>query len=134
MKHGSIITLQSQIGSQLRAQQKVKTVQSDQNRKCQLVRFWPPYFEMRTVFYSSITLRKKEPSIANIIWRYWCAEGKNCKKITPNTNKVVCHQDNALCHKSIATIAKSQNFLFEFLPHPCILQIWLLATTTSFQA
>ena len=58
-----------QIGSQLSGQQRLKTVQSDQKFKCQLVRFWPPYFGMRTVFYSSITLRKEEPSIANIIWR-----------------------------------------------------------------
>ena len=54
----------------LSGEQRVKTVQNDQKRKYQLVRHRPPYFGMRTVFYSSITLRKEEPSIANIIWRY----------------------------------------------------------------
>ena len=68
----SITTLQSQIDSQLSGQRRVKTVQSGQKRKCQLVRFWLSYFGMHKVFYSSITLRKEEPSIANIIWRYWC--------------------------------------------------------------
>ena len=48
------------------------------------VRFWAPYFIMHTVFYSSITLRKEEPSILNIIWRYWCIEGRNCERTTPN--------------------------------------------------
>ena len=71
MKHKSIITLQSQIGSPLSGQQKVETIQSDPKRKSQLVRFWPPYFGMRMIFYSSITLRKKEQSVVNIIWRYW---------------------------------------------------------------
>ena len=83
MKHGSIITLQSQIRSQLSEQQRVKTAQSDQKRKYQLVRFWPPYFGMHTVFYSSITLRKKEPSLGNIIWYYWCIWRKKLRKTDP---------------------------------------------------
>ena len=33
----------------------------------QQARFWPPYFGMHKVFCSSITLRKEEPSIGNII-------------------------------------------------------------------
>ena len=36
MKYGSITTLQSQIGNQLSRQQRVKTVRSDQKRKCHL--------------------------------------------------------------------------------------------------
>ena len=85
MKHGSITTLQSQIGSQLSEQQRVKNIQSDQKRKYQLVRFWPPYFGMRKVFYSSISLRKGEPSIANIIYGVIGAfEGRNCGKTTSN--------------------------------------------------
>ena len=57
--------------SELSGQQRGKIVQSDQKRKC-LVRIWPSYFGMKTEFHSSITLRKEKPSIANIIWRYWC--------------------------------------------------------------
>ena len=37
MKRGSVTTVQSQIGSQLSEQQTVKSVQSDQKRKYQLV-------------------------------------------------------------------------------------------------
>ena len=62
MKHGSITRFQSQIDSQLSWQQRVTTFKSNQKRKCQLVRLWPPYFGMRTVFYSSITQ-------ANKIWQ-----------------------------------------------------------------
>ena len=54
MKHGFITTLQSQIGSDLSGHENVKTVQSDQKRKCQLVRFWQPYFGMSTVFHSRL--------------------------------------------------------------------------------
>ena len=32
--------------------------------------------------------------------------------------KVLFHQDNAPCHKSIATMAKSHELHFELLPHP----------------
>ena len=32
--------------------------------------------------------------------------------------KVLFHQDNALCHKSIAMIAKLHELHFELLPHP----------------
>ena len=47
----------SQIGSRLSGQQQVKVVQSDQRRKHQQARFWPPYFGMCKVFYLSIALR-----------------------------------------------------------------------------
>ena len=53
--------------SQLSGHQQVKAVQSDQRCKHQQARFWPPYFGMCKVLCSSITLRKEEPSIVNII-------------------------------------------------------------------
>ena len=61
----------------------VKTVQSDQKSKYQLVAFAPPYFGMRAIFYSSITLRKEESSIANIIWRYCYVWSKKLRKKDP---------------------------------------------------
>ena len=47
--------------------QQAKPVQSDQRRKHHQASFWPPYLGMCKVFCSSITLRKEEPSTANII-------------------------------------------------------------------
>ena len=47
--------------------QQVKPVQSNQRHKHHQARFWPPCLGMCKVFCSSITLRKEEPSIANII-------------------------------------------------------------------
>ena len=32
--------------------------------------------------------------------------------------KVLFHQDNALCHKSIAKMAKLHELVFKLLPHP----------------
>ena len=90
MKHGSITTLQNQIGNQLSGEQRVKTVQSDQKRKCQLVRFWPSYFVKRTVFHLSITLRKEKLSIANITWRYWCIWRKKLRKNDPKWRRKKC--------------------------------------------
>ena len=67
MKYRSSTSLRDQISSQLSGQQQVKAVQSDQRCKHQQARFWPLYFGMHKVFCSSITLRKEEPSIANMI-------------------------------------------------------------------
>ena len=107
--HVPITTLQSQIGSQLSGKQKLKTVQSDQKRKYRLV-----YLGIRTVFYSSFTLRKDELSIANIIWRNRWISRNNLRKTTPNINE----KDDALCNKSIATMAKLTKLHFELFPHP----------------
>ena len=60
MKHGSTTSLQSQINCHYSVQQQVIAIQSDQRRKHQLAKFWSPYFGMRKVFFSSITLRKKK--------------------------------------------------------------------------
>ena len=44
---------------------------------------------MRTVFYSSITLRKEEKSKVNIIWRYYGAfEGRHFEKTIPNEEEI----------------------------------------------
>ena len=40
------------------------------------------------------------------------------KQLQINKKKVLFHQDNALCHKSIATMAKLHELHFELLPHP----------------
>lgn len=46
-------------------------------------------------------------------------EGRNCEKMAPNAKeKVLFHQDNALCHKSLVTMAKLHVLKFELLPHP----------------
>ena len=67
MKHGSTTSLRSQIGNQWSGQQQVKANQNDERCKHQQTRFWLSYFGTHKVFCSSITLRKEEPSIANII-------------------------------------------------------------------
>ena len=81
IKHGSATSLWSHIHCQLSGQQLVKLVQSDQRRKNLQSGFWPPYFGMRKLFCSSITLRKEEPSIANIISHYWGVWRKKSPKI-----------------------------------------------------
>ena len=46
-------------------------------------------------------------------------EGRNCQKTATNEEeKVLFHQDNAPCHKSIAMMAKLHELHFELLPHP----------------
>jgi [histone H3]-lysine36 N-dimethyltransferase SETMAR len=44
---------------------------------------------------------------------------KSTKKTAPfEEKKVLFHQDNALCHKSIETTAKLHRLGYELLPHP----------------
>ena len=113
-----ITSLQSQINSQLSGQQQVKAVQSDQRRKHQQAKFWPSYFGMGKVFCYIYYLEKErtinsEYYIALLVWR---------KKLPKNSHKwrkkALLHQDNALCHKSIATMAKLHELHFELLLHP----------------
>ena len=75
---------------------------------------------MRKVFCSSITLRKEEPSIAKqILYSIIGAfEGRNHQKMATNEEKVLFHQDNGPCHKSIAIMAKLYELHFELVPQP----------------
>ena len=69
---------------------------------------------MPKVICSSVTLRKEEPSIVNSIGAF---EGRNHQKKKQQIKKkeVHFHPDNALCHKSMATLNK---LYFEFLLQP----------------
>ena len=87
-------------GSQLSGRQRVKTVQSDQKRECQLVRL-PPCFGMGAVFYSSITTRKEEPLIMNIIWRYWCVWRKKLWKSDHKWIRKKCFFTKTMHHVTI---------------------------------
>ena len=40
------------------------------------------------------------------------------KRLQMMKKKVLCHQDNASCQKSLATMAKLNELSFELLPHP----------------
>ena len=116
-KHGSATSLQSQTGSQMSRQQQLKAGQSNHRHEHSPARFWPPYFEMHKVFCSSITLRKEQPSIADIILHYWCIWRKKLpKKCHKWRKKVLFHQGNAPCHKLITTMAKLHELHFELLP------------------
>ena len=75
------------------------------------------YFGIHKVFCSSITLRKEEPSIANIIKHYWCIWRKKSQKMGTNEEKVPFHQDNAPCHKSITVMTKLHELYFKLLLH-----------------
>ena len=110
MKHESNTSLWSQISYQLSGQKQEKSVQSDQRCKHQQAKFWPPCFGMRKVFCSSIILKKEEPSISNITLHYWWNRQKEQQV---KKKKMFFQQDNASCHKLIATMAKLHELLFE---------------------
>lgn len=59
------------------------------------------------VYYPSTILKKKKPSITNIIWHFVAFERKNRENNgrIKKTNDHL-HQDNAPFDKSIATMAK----------------------------
>ena len=54
-------------------------------------------------------------------------ERNHQKMVTNEEEKVLFHQDNAPCHKSIAMMAKLDELHFKLLPHP--LQTWPPGTT-----
>ena len=74
---------------------------------------------MRTEF-RSLTISRKKNNQQRILHGIISAfEGRNCQKTaTHEEEKILFHQDNALGHKSIVTMAKSHELGFELLPHP----------------
>ena len=131
MKNGSTTSLRSQIGSQLSGEQQVKTVQSEPKTQTSTGKVLAPmcwdaqgllfidYLEKRRTvnseYYIALLVRLKE-EIAK-------------KRLQMKKKKVLFHQDNAPCHKSIATKAKLHELHFELFLHHPILQIWPSATT-----
>ena len=55
------------------------------------------------------------------------------KRLQIKKKKVLFHQDNAPCHKSLATMAKLNESSFELLPHPPYSPDLAPATTTCLQ-
>ena len=126
MKHGSTTSLQSLISSQLSGQQHVKAIQSDQRDKHQQARFWLPYFGILKAFCSSITLRKEEPSIANIIKYCWCVWRKKLPKNSHKWRRKKC-SFNKTMHRVTSQSQWWLNYMNCisncFRTHP-IFQIW----------
>ena len=109
-KHSSTTSLRSQIDSQLSGQQRVKAVQNDQRHKHQQARFW----DAQGILF--IDYLEKERILHDITG---ALEGRNRQKTARNEKeKVFFHQDNALRHKLIATMAKLYELHFELLPQP----------------
>lgn len=113
-------SIRSVIGSYLNGQQRVKPVQSDQIGKCHLVRFLSPY----------ITLRRKKPSIANIMWPFWCVWWNKLRRNVPKWRK------SALSLGATMRLQQWQNCTnctLNCFPIYRIFRIWLPATTTCKQ-
>ena len=97
-------------GSQLSGPQQVKAVQ---RCKHQRARFWCLYFGMRKIYCSLITFNR-EYYIALLV-RLKEEIAKTWPQI--KKKKVLFHQGNAPCHKSIATMEKLHELHFKLLPH-----------------
>ncbi|KAL7724756.1 hypothetical protein ACLKA6_008633 [Drosophila palustris] len=93
---------QSQIGSLLSGMQPVKAAQSDQRRSSWLARRGRQ--TINSDYYMALLERLKD-EIAK-------------KRPHMAKKKVLFHQDNAPCHKSMKTMAKLNELGFELLPHP----------------
>ena len=110
------------------------TVKSENSRKrpktqMSAVRFSLPYFGMRTVFYLSITLRKGNPSIANIIWRYCYVWREKLQKNDPKWRRKKCSFTKTMHTSRSQQWQNCSNCTLNcFLIHR-ILWIWLPVTT-----
>ena len=71
-------------------------------------------------FCSSTILKKVRRSIANVTIGQLMGLKNEIgeKRLQMKKKKVFFHQDNAPCHKSLATMAKLNELSFELLPHP----------------
>ena len=103
MKHGSTTSLQSQISSQLSEQQQVKAIQSKQDANIRR-----QGFGLRILGYARYL----------ITLRLVCLKEEIAKIQPQMKKKVLFHQDNALCHVSMAIMAKLHEFHFKLLPPP----------------
>ena len=73
---------------------------------------------MRTVFHSSITWRKEEPSMRILYGVIGVFKGRNCKKRPQIKKKIVLiHQENPPCQKSVAVMAKLHLELHPYPPY-----------------
>jgi hypothetical protein len=121
MKHGFFTTLQSPIDSQPSGLNAMYRIQSVERRNGQLAR----YSGMCVVLYSSITYKRARTSTASIALLERLNDEIEKKRPHLKKKKVLFHQDNAPCNKSIKITAKLHELGYELLPHPpCILQIW----------
>ena len=74
---------------------------------------------MHKVFCSSITLRKEEPSTANIILHYWCVWRKKSPQNGHKWRKKISFSKTMLCVTSRLQLCQNyMNCHFELLPHP----------------
>ena len=120
MKHGFTISLWSQIGSQLNGQKQVKAVQSNQRHKHQQSKILVSIFgDAQGILF--IDCLEKGKTINSQYYRALLVRlNEEIAKKQPQMKKkkVLFHQDNALCHKSNATIAKLHELPLKLLPHP----------------
>jgi hypothetical protein len=88
-------------------------IQSVERRNGQLARLWHQNSGMCVVLYSSINSEKVQTSNSEYL-------NDEIKKNRPHLKKkkVLFHQDNAPCHKSIKKKAKLQELSYELLAHP----------------
>jgi len=116
IKPGFITTHQSQNGSHLSGLDSAKAVQSEQKRNNRLGRlFW----DTHGILFIDYLEKGK-----TINTDYYCALLERLKdeiaKKRPHMKKkkILFHQDNAPCHKSMKTMVKFNELHFELLPHP----------------
>ena len=117
MKHGSTTTHLKQKDCQLSRQQLVKAVQSDQKLNSGLTRsaFW----DAHSILFIDC-LEKGKTINSDYYMALLDRSSTEIKKKRPHMQKkkVLFHQDNAPCHKSMKMMVKLNELSFELLPHP----------------
>ena len=107
MKHGTTTTHRIQKDRQLSGQQLVEAVRSDWKLNSGLATLWHPHFETRMGFCLSTLMRKVKLVTATIKWHYWIDWAqKSSKNVLTCKKKVLFHQDNAPCHKSMKAMVQ----------------------------
>ena len=97
--------------------QPVKAVWSVRKRNSQLAKSWRQF--LGCARYNLLPWKGKVYQQRLLHWVIGAFEGRNRKKTTAHEEeKIIFHQDNAPCHKSMKTMAKLAELGYKLLPHP----------------
>ena len=115
MKHGSILSHRSPIDSQPSGLHVMNRLQSVERRKSRLARlFWDTH---GIIFIDYLKKGKTINSDYYVALLERLKDEIAEKRPHLKKKKVLFHQDNAPCHKSMKSMAKLQELGFELLPY-----------------
>ena len=96
----------------------MKAVQNDQTQTSAGKVFASVFCDAQGILFIDYLEKRRTINSEYHIALLMCLKEESAKKRSQMKKKVLFHQNNALCHKSIETMAKLHELDFRLLPHP----------------